>query len=640
MINKAHFASYLEGTDRLCALAGMGLGLVTVLLSLFEIIHQLSIGLTILCITSIYILLRPKLKSEQEATSLSIPSRLLSLLNIAFWILLTMALLIWYFNQYHRPTSYFIIISILATIIALEIFSFDASHSFWSIFMKIVILSLVLRGGIYFNYPSVIGYDAYFHTKMAEGITLTGHVLPIEISGKYFYAPVLHILISNVGVLCQLPIKYAVFLSIGVISVISTLFIYIIGKSVAGPRVGLFAVLLANLTNQLIMRGIVNITPGSLVLCYFLVILYLFFVDTNHPLIRTVLLILFSLMMIITHQLTTFAVFIILTTLFFSHTFISYTKGVSLHRYPSITAYILFFGISIVIYWMNMSLPNGSTFFDIMLNSFLSMFDGGAYGSDILVVGYSFNQPLFDRVVLQLCYLILPFFAIGGLLLWIGPENEKRFSIAVTAAVLFLIIYGIPLLGFRNPLTDRWMPLLSVLLALLAAAFIYKSANLLSSRSMKTCVVFLIVFIFTFLMITTPGINKDNPLVAEDTTIRNQFTYSELQAARTSASFFYEDVYVDSSFLGAYLYYADALLSDNGPRAHSFDISFNYDSIGTGNLFLLRTCTLHEPVSVKVSSLYGDSTGQPIPQSFFSTFESDHFNRVYDSSYVIGYLSC
>lgn len=291
-----------------------------------------------------------------------------------------MALLIWYFNQYHRPTSYFIIISILATIIALEIFSFDASHSFWSIFMKIVIPSLVLRGGIYFNYPSVIGYDAYFHTKMAEGITLTGHVLPIEISGKYFYAPVLHILISNVGILCQLPIKYAVFLSIGVISVISTLFIYIIGKSVAGPRIGLFAVLLANLNNQLIMRGIVNITPGSLVLCYFLVILYLFFVDTNHPLIRTVLLILLSLMMIITHQLTTFAVFIILTTLFFSHTFISYTKGVSLHRYPSITAYILFFGISIVIYWMNMSLPNGSTFFDFTLNSFLSMFDGGYMG--------------------------------------------------------------------------------------------------------------------------------------------------------------------------------------------------------------------------------------------------------------------
>lgn len=110
-----------------------------------------------------------------------------------------------------------------------------------------------------------MGYDAYFHTKVADIIMLTGSVPPLEISGKYVYAPIVHILMASVGVLCQIPVKCAVFLSIGVGSVISTLFLYIIGKNIAGPQIGLFAALLANLTNDLIVRGITNITADSLV---------------------------------------------------------------------------------------------------------------------------------------------------------------------------------------------------------------------------------------------------------------------------------------------------------------------------------------------------------------------------------------
>lgn len=629
--------------DLLCGLLGIILGLLIAVLSFFGIINQLLIGLTILCVSSIYVFLRPKFRSPRKIAPILISPRILSILNIVFWSLLSVALLIWYFNLYYRPTSYFIIISILSAIIALEILSSDDSRGFWPIFLKIVILSLVIRGGIYFNYPSIMGYDAYFHTKIADIIMFTGSVPPFEISDKYAYAPIVHTLIASMGLMCQIPVKCAVFLSIGVGSVISTLFLYIIGKNIAGPQIGLLAALLANITNDLIVRGITNITADSLVLCYLLVMLYLVFADTVHINIWDSLLIFFSLLLVITHQLSTFVVFLILLTLISSQAIVSYIYDVHFQRSRS-TIYLALFGIAIVAYWIWMEFPGGSTFFDYVLGPFVDVLRaGGEYGSDLLVVGRSYERPLFDLLILQSSYLILPFFAIGGLLLWISPENRKRFSIAVVAAALFVMVYGIPLLGIRNLLTSRWMPLLCIFLAILAAAFIWRSVHLMSSRTGKICSVFLVVFVFAFLMITTPGINKDNPLVSKDTTIRNQFTCSEIQAAETIESVFDGDTYVDSTFLGAYIYHMTPNLSGKevmlSKRVSQFSISGGDDPIGSNNLFVLRTCTLYEPVTVKASHLYGDLTTQVISQKFFENFESHHFDLVYSNSYVLGYLS-
>lgn len=642
MVNMDFFELSLKNMDLLCGLIGIVLGLIITILSVFGVINQVLIGLTILSISSIYIIIRPKIRSHHEITPISISPRLLSVLNIIFWSLLSIALLIWYSNLYYRPLSYFIIISILSAIIAVEIFSTTDSHRFGSIFAKIVILSLVIRGGIYFNYPSIMGYDAYFHTKIADIIMLTGSVPSFEISDKYVYAPIVHILIASVGVLCHIPIKYAIFLSIGIVSVISTLFLYMIGRNIAGPQIGLFAVLLANLTNDLIVRGITNITADSLVICYLMVMLYLIFTDTDRIIIWDSLLIFFSFLLVITHQLSTFVVFLILSVLISSQVLISYIHGVRFQKSRSII-YLTLFGTAILSYWIGMEFPGGSTFFDCVLGPFIDVLRaGGEYGSDLLVVGHAYKQPLFDLLILQSSYLILPFFAIGGLLLWISPENKEKFSVAVVAATLFVMVYAIPLLGVRNLLTSRWMPLLCIFLALLAAAFIWQSVSLMLFRMGKICSIFVIVFVFAFLMITTPGINKDNPLIDSNSTIRNQFTFSEIQAARTMGSAFMGDTFIDPGFSTVYTVYGFPQTSSGRTQLHSkvqpYDI-YSDKPGETNNLFIVRTCTLYEPVPVKASDLYGDMVAQVIPQGFFAKFESNCYQQIYDSNYVFGYLS-
>lgn len=143
MANIGFFEPYLKNIDLLCGSIGIVLGLIIAFLSVFGVIDQLLMGLAILCISLIYVLTRSKLRSQSEISSISMSPRLLSTLNIAFWSLLSVALLIWYFNLYYRPISYFIIISILATIIAIEVFSSRDSHRLWPIFVKIVILALL-----------------------------------------------------------------------------------------------------------------------------------------------------------------------------------------------------------------------------------------------------------------------------------------------------------------------------------------------------------------------------------------------------------------------------------------------------------------------------------------------------------------
>jgi hypothetical protein len=139
---------------------------------------------------------------------------------------------------YFRPLSYFILISLLAGIIAIEILYFKKGDPAWSTLLKILLLSANIRAGIFYNFPSLMGYDAFWHAKTAEIITNTGFVPPFEISGKYFYYPVAHIFISITQIVNQIDIKDAIFCSIGLVSIISTIFIYLIGKKLAGPQIG------------------------------------------------------------------------------------------------------------------------------------------------------------------------------------------------------------------------------------------------------------------------------------------------------------------------------------------------------------------------------------------------------------------
>ena len=625
----------------IAAIVGIFIGIFIIYLWYAINLRQQDIGLTILVASLLYLLFRKKFK-KTAFTPLKINYRKKLLLNIIFFTAYSLSLLLYRMQLYFRPLSYFMLISFLAGIIAIEILYFREGEPVWPIFLKIIILSINIRAGIFYNFPSLMGYDAYWHAKIAQLITNTSFVPPFEISTKYFYYPIFHIFVSITQLINEINIKDAIFCSIGLVSIISTIFIYFIGKKLGGAQVGLLAILLANITYDLIVRGITNVTPGSLVLCYFMLILYLIFKE-KHKLISRSLIMFMTLLMITTHQLSTFVVFVSLVSIYLGKEVYNslYKSRESIGvRIP----YILLFAVALQSYWMHTYVSPGRSFFNAVVGPLIEVLHSGSeYGHNILIVGYEYHT-LFDTLLLHSSYLILPFFAIGGTLFWLSVRDNKKFSIVTIIIILYFFVYIIPMFGIRNMLTSRWMPLLSVFLVIIVSAYILEIIELIKSNRNKVFAIFTIVAIFSFLMIVTPGINKDNPIVAKDTTVRNQFKESEICAAKTIINMDPKQIRLDTPFFSCFLYGIN-ISSEQLIRLRTSIKIFDTDYITSNiqeekeTMIILRKCTLNEPIYVKTSKFYETPEAQLLSEEFFDRFESTGYDLVYDNGEILGYIS-
>lgn len=633
---KRYAEELTKNLDVILSIMGFGLGLFIISLYYIINLNQIDIGIAILSSCLIYFVFRDKFKSDAAISSQE--DRFKSILGISFYLIFLICVLIYSMNLYYRPISYFILISVLAAIIASQILYIRKGDSVVSILLQIFLLSILMRVGIFYNFPSLMGYDAYFHASMARYITDTGSIAPIEISGKYFYYPLAHIFISATQIMGNTDVKDAIFYSIGIVSILSTLVIFLIGEKLEGPQMGLLATLLINLNNHNIVAGIANITPGSLVLCYFIFVIYAIFSE-KQSLRYTGLILITTILMVLTHQLTTFVVLLSLASIYAG-------KYLHNHVYKSLPTktnsfnYMLFFVISLQTYWMFTFVNPNTSFLEMVLGPLMDVIEAGSsYSSEELILGSARNQETLEVLLLHISYLALPFFAIGGVLAWFSGRDIKsiyKFSVALVVAILYGLAYGIPLLGMRNFLTSRWFPLIAVFLVLVAASYMLKLASLFNSKKAKVLAIFVIISLFSFIMVTTPGINKDNPLVAKDTTVRNQFKEVEIEAIKTITAKHSGNILMDSPYDSCLFYRDRGYDSSNATY-------FNIQHIQTGEiagnpLVLLRKSTLKEPVSINDPERYGVNFIQKMPEEFFNRFKTYDYARVYDNEEVFAYI--
>lgn len=625
-----------ENLDAIFSIMGFSLGAFIISLYYLVNLNQKTIGFAVLSACLIYFVFRKKFKTEAPVSSGK--DRLKDVLNLSFYLVFLISIFIYSMNLYYRPISYFILICVLAGLIASEILYVKEGDRVFPVLLQIFLLSILIRAGIYYNFPSLMGYDAYFHAGMAKLIAETGAVPPIEISSKYFYYPLAHVFVSITQLMGGLDTKDSFFYSIGLVSIFSTAGIYLIGKKLEGPQMGLLAALLINLNNHNIVTGITNITPGSLVLCYFIIIIYAIFSE-KPGLMQTGLLLLTTILIVLTHQLTTFVVLLALISIFvgkFLHNLLYESLPVSTASFN----YIIFFVIILQTYWMFTYVAPGTSFFEMTFKPLVDVLhSGSSYSGEELTIGTTTSQSSLETLVLHISYLALPFFAIGGVLAWFSHRDAKdieKFSIAVVVAILYSLAYGIPLLGMRNFLTSRWFPLIAVFLVLVAASYILKLVSLFNSKKAKIPAVFIILLFFSFVMVTTPGINKDNPLVGKETTVRNQFKNIEIQAVKTLSGVYSGNILMDAPY-DSCLFYRDSRYDvNNATYFNTHQIESR--EISGDRMILLRRSALTEPISINDPNRYGVNIIKPLPVEFFRSFEAPEYARVYDNAEVLAYL--
>jgi hypothetical protein len=636
IVNKCK-EKFTGNLDTILSFTGFILGVFIVSLYYLINLKQQDIGVAVLSACLIYFVFRKKFRNEAPISPGR--DRLKNVLNLSFYLFFLISIFIYMMSLYYRPLSYFILVSVLAGIIASEILCIREGDRVFPILLQIFLLSILIRSGIYYNFPSIMGYDAYFHAGMAKLITETGTVPPIEVSSKYFYYPLAHIFVSMTQLMGGLNVKDGFFYSIGFANIFCTAGIYLVGKKLEGPQMGLLAALLINLNNYNIVAGITNITPGSLVLCYFIILIYAIFSE-KQGLVQTGLLLLITILMVLTHQLTTFVVLLALISILVGKYLHNFLYGSSPTSVGGLN-YILFFVIILQTYWMFTYVTKDTSFFEMIFKPLVEVLHmGSSYSSDELIIGTTTSsQDPMEVLLLHISYLALPFFAIGGVLRWSSrreAENIDKFSIAFTVAILYGLAYGIPLLGMRNFLTSRWFPLIAVFLVLVAASYMLKLASLFNSKKTKIPAIFIIVLLFSLVMVTTPGINKDNPLVGKDTTVRNQFKNIEIQAVKTLTGTYSGRILMDSPY-DSCLFYRNPGYDVN--NATSFDTNqIESREISGDQMILIRRSSLDEPISIDDPNIYGVDVIKPLPLEFFNSFEAPEYERVYDNSEVLAYI--
>lgn len=631
MFKKHSFQYFSKNMDTLFALMGVAVGSVILLLYYLVDLNQQDIGFVIISSCLVYLLFRNSLRST-NGVKVAFSFRYHMLLNIIFFTFYSITLVMHHNQLYTKPLSYFILTSILIGIIAIEIIASNGKNQV-QLLLKTLLLSMTFRFETFYNFPSISGADAYWHAKIIQFISDTAFVPSIEVSSKYFYYPIFHIFISLMSTLSNINIKNSLFFSIGLSSLFCSIFIYLIAIQIFDTKSGLIALLLYNFSDSILDYGLLNLTPGSLVLCYFLVILYVYY--KKQVCVENRLILLFmTFISIITHQLSTFIVLVVLLLAHFARTFHIYANS-SKDLIASSKTYILTFAVFLQFYWMSTYVRSNRTFFDFVVGPMIhALITDIAVGSEE-VVTYAVYYSTLSNILFHLGYLILLFIGIGGIISGVISKDNREYSMSIVSVALFSFIYGVPLLGIRNMLTGRWVSFVTIFLVILGSSYLSKIIYLTKSNSKIIFSFFLITSLITFFMITTPYINNANPLYSEERFSRTAFKESEINALKIINTY-NGTVKTDRS-------YTNGLFRqmDTNSKIEAIDLEYiSSDTINDeGKLVLLRKCSLVEPVGITdPKSLGAGQVKMKLPVSFFERYDSFKYNFIYNNGNVNGYL--
>ncbi|NLG05640.1 MAG: hypothetical protein GX567_17720 [Clostridia bacterium] len=525
----------------------------------------------------------------------------------------------------------------MAGIIAIEILFYNRGRSIIPIFAKIFALSLNIRAGIWYNFPTFSGSDVYWHAAICDLIARNGYIPSFELSRIYYYAPLSHIYISMIQILCNENTKDSIFILALIISIL-IIFVYLIGRDISCPRVGLLAALILCLINSVIQYAFVNYTPSVLVFCYFLVIIYLLFkiVEFEQFSIQNILLlIVLSIAIILTHPMSSFVILISLFSMYIVQ--LIWVFGEYSNKIRFLSNYLLLFIIMLISHWFYSFITNNCSFFEFVFRPLITDFFGAKqYDYMEILRGVTSGDSFLTTIISSLPYTVPVFFAIGGVLLWFASRDRKKLQMIAPIVILYAIVFGTPMIGMRNLVTDRWLPFLSVFLCVVIAAYILGIADIPHSRISKVFAISIIVTSFCFVMIITPAINKDNPIIDNYATVRDQFTDAEVAGMDALTSIAAGPIKSDLAY---FLLERSKLYTNQTYIGMSLDYVSSIEFSDKSNtLIAIRKCGMIEPLAFDTGKL-GILERQYLPDHFLDRFNRPQYDLIYSNEAVLEYLA-
>lgn len=419
---------------------------------------------------------------------------------------------------------------------------------------QVVAFGLVLRFAALYTAPGFIGVDVWSHVTYVEAILQEGSLDPVS-NSKYYASPFYHLLTAVAVDFYDVSIRNALYLTVGVAVPLATLLVYGSARLLVPARWATFAATCYVMTDHAIRWGI-HIIPTSLGLVFFLGLLFVLVrvLQSEHAARDFLLLVFFSIAVILTHQITSFIMLVLvgaglLGQLLLHIDFVREPRvrnpfASSLPNPVNLFG-ILAFDVGLITFMWSLTPYQGETFLETVVSylyvtlvdsagflSGVSSSGGGAGGAGGNAPGSPFIATL-STYVDTIGFLLLLGATVVGTLAVMRRRRTSHATTTLWIAVVVMLVFvlGLPMFGIENFVPGRWMAFLYAPMAVLSAVGLrYLARNVPRGIVVPLLLVFVLVFPGVMIM-SSPG-TPDSPVFPSQHE-RLAYTDTELAAVET-----------------------------------------------------------------------------------------------------------
>ena len=443
-------------------------------------------------------------------------------LQILFVSLFALSILALYFSSY-RPWYYFLIITALFCVIFLQIFHDSLKPTIILFEISCVMGNLIF--GLQLKYPLYFGFtDIVPHLLFSKITLLSGHIVPEDISYGYAWFPLYHIFIAAGTSLLGIDLRYVFIILTSLSFIVIIWAIYLLFNQILkNNQTSLLICLIFSTTPIVITYSTYVVTR---VMAFFGFIFFLFLAHKQVQMAKwrsfSVLTMLFSLYLILIHQVSILQILTIL--------FLFVMLEVIINDYFAIkTRIIAFMIITFSTYWIFTSF-----FFTSII---LQTADSATIpGLSRLSSGIQFGNE-YSFLMENISTAIIIFFVLLGIGYTCWAYKSKYPAVIGIFALLIIPLY------FPSPLTassfamvtlriDRFQLLISPFIAfVIAIGFLFLLSTLHKNKYTRKIAVLFGLLIFSFLCFSAlTGINATDSKDFPTDQNRVYFTETEMNA--------------------------------------------------------------------------------------------------------------
>jgi hypothetical protein len=417
--------------------------------------------------------------------------------NTIFISLYILCIFSLYFHSipFERPILFFILYICMISLVLMQIFLGD--NNYLIILSKIIFLVLfyILTQALLFD--SLMSIDSYYHLFITNMIINNGSVADFGTGYTYLF----HFLHAEVQLISGLDYNYSNLLFVlPSVMICTVLTIFLIGRELITPQVGLFASFILICSTYFLSFSI-NLIPNSFSTIFLLFALFclLKIYETKNYIQHTILLFLFITYTTLTHILTSLVLLIMLSSFIF---FIN-LRGNENHNLKNIGFMLIAFSIvtffAVAIYMLFL-FSNSISFLISGMNIYQSR-PADSLRAIVHVVRPTI-EVLHENISLYIFWII----SIPGCLYLIQKSNKNIKQIAFSfAALLFFAFFFLIIMTGREIINLRMYYIISFIVCIFAAIFIILTFQSTKKTYAKAGVIVITLLLCIICFISLPA---------------------------------------------------------------------------------------------------------------------------------------